>query len=295
VPFAVLIALILRAEGSVFAQTPAPYVLPFQLRPAGVSDAVRVDAAVAILGDRAGGGATVATMGLGSVKVHPEMALLLRVAVVQHDPGDAPGSAAFANPALAFTYAPKLHPSIRLALTLGTAIPIGMGGGNEGDPKALAAARAGVLARSSMDNAMFAVNDVVVFPGVDLAYTGFGLTVQVEATLLQLFRARGAAVQSDEVKTNFTSGLFAGYQILDWLSLGAEVRYQRWLSTPSFVASHPTGANRDTLSFAVGPRFHIRAGDTIWIRPGIAYARGLDAPMSDGGYDIVQIDLPISF
>ena len=79
-----------------------------------------------------------------------------------------------------------------------------------------------------------------------------------------------------------------------WLSVGAEVRYQRWLSTPAAVEADMTGTLRDTLSVAIGPRFHHRLGEG-WIRPGIAYARGLRGTLDAQSYNIIQFDLPVSF
>jgi hypothetical protein len=40
---------------------------------------------------------------------------------------------------------------------------------------------------------------------------------------------------------------------------------------------------------------HFKLSDTIWFRPALVYARGIDLPMSDANYNIVQLDLPISF
>jgi hypothetical protein len=117
--------------------------------------------------------------------------------------------------------------------------------------------------------------------------------VQAEATLLQLTRVRGDKVQPDSARTNFTAGLHVGYFVLPALSLGAELRHQRWLSTPKAVAATP--ALRDTTTFAVGPRVHIEVSKGIWFRPGVSYGRGLDDPMSGQNYNIVQLDLPFQF
>ena len=75
-------------------------------------------------------------------------------------------------------------------------------------------------------------------------------------------------ISPDATRTNSTMGVHAGYFLLPALSLGGEVRYQRWLSTPTRIVTgvrsdFPT-ANMDTLSFAVGPRFHIKVGGT-WL------------------------------
>jgi len=47
---------------------------------------------------------------------------------------------------------------------------------------------------------------------------------------------------------------------------GCELRYRRWLSTPSFVSDDL--GNRDQLTFAVGPRTSFRVGESIVMRPG---------------------------
>lgn len=139
---------------------------------------------------------------------------------------------------------------------------------------------------------MFAVNDLTVFPGVDLAYVAGGWTVQAEVTLLQLTRVRGEEVQPDASKTNFTSGLHLGRQLGPNLSFGAEVRYQRWLNPPKAVT---TRGPLDTFTFAFGPRLHFKLDEHLVVRPGLAYARAFDEPMLAQGYDVVQLDVPVAF
>lgn len=97
----------------------------------------------------------------------------------------------------------------------------------------------------------------------------------------------------DSHKLILTSGLHGGYFLLPELSLGVDLRYQRWLSTP--VAVTKDGNARETVTLAIGPRGHFELGKGTWFRPGLAYARGLDQPMSGQSYNIVQLDLPISF
>jgi hypothetical protein len=254
---------------------------------------VRSDTAFALSQPVDGGqGFTMASMLLASYKVTPQLAPFVRVAAVHNNPATGPAASSFANPALGATYALPLNDSLRLAFFLGFTLPVGMSGGNEPDPAVAAATRSGILARSAMDNAMFAVNDFTVFPGVGLSYTSGGFTAQVEATVLQLTRVRGEAVQPDSSKTNFTSGLHLGYFVLPVMSLGGEVRYQRWLSTPASVTSPEL---RDNLTVAVGPRFHLELSENLTLRPGLAYAFALDAPMSTLKYSIVQLDLPLVF
>jgi hypothetical protein len=276
------------------APAPAPYSLPWQLRPAAVATVVRSDTAVAFFDGADGeGGSTIASTLLGSYKLSKHFAPMVRVAVVRHAPPAGEDAVAFANPVVGATYLRELAPGLRLTAFLGVALPLGSGGGNDPDPAAAAAMGASVPARSAMDNAMFAVNDLTVFPGVGLAYVKGGLTLQAEATILQLTRVRGDEVQADSSKTNFTCGVHAGWFFHPMISAGVDLRLQRWLSTPSFVEADDS--RRETITFAVGPRLHFKLADSRWFRPGIAYIRGLDDPMSASSYDIVQIDLPLSF
>jgi hypothetical protein len=288
------------------APKPPPYSLPFQLRPATVATVVRSDTAFAFYENPANGnkGTTVASMLLASYKVADEFAPLVRVGVVSNTPPEAtpqpPDGFSFLNPVVGGTYAPKLGPNYKLAFFLGATIPVGSGGGNDPDPGNALANQAGIRARSAMDNAMFAVNDFTIFPGIDFAYVNHGFTAQVEATVLQLMRVRGEDLQKDEQKTNFTAGLHLGYFILPVLSIGAELRHQRFLSTPKAVeadeaAGGPDLGIRDTTTVAFGPRFHFKVGEKSWIRPAVALALPLDDPMEKQGYKIVQLDVPVVF
>jgi hypothetical protein len=286
---------------------PPPYSLPFQLRGAAIATVLRSDTALALYKNPVSGesGTTVATMLLGSYKLTPEFAPLVRLGIVN---ASAPkGSAAmsgaaidsglsFINPVIGGTYLFKLSPDFRLAAFLAITVPLGGGGGDKPDPETAFANAAGVPGRSGMDNAMFAVNYFSAVPGVDLAYVNDGLTVQVEATLIQGFRVRGGGnPANDSSRTNFTSGLHVGYFVIPELSLGAELRHQRWLSTPSFVKADTTDSLRDTSTVAIGVRAHFKLNETMWLRPGLAYARGLDDPMDKQKYNILQLDLPLSF
>jgi hypothetical protein len=135
---------------------------------------------------------------------------------------------------------------------------------------------------------MFAVTDVCAIAGVDGAWIVGPVTLQAEATIFQLVRARDADTQPDRARTNLTSGLAAGWAATPRLSAGLELRYQRWLSTPAPVAADQ--ALRDTLSAALGLRLTLRAGGAI-LRPGAAIARGLDDPMAGQGYTVLLVDL----
>lgn len=93
-------------------------------------------------------------------------------------------------------------------------------------------------------------------------------------------------------------GVHAGYFFIPQLSAGVELRHQRWLSTPVAVKNVEAGAKigvRDSSTVALGLRAHFKLSDTMWIRPSLAYVRGIDAPMSKSSYDIVQLDVPVVF
>lgn len=270
---------------------PPPYALPLQLRPAAVADVVRSDTAIASYD----GGSTVASTLLAAVRITPTLAPLIRLAVVHDAPPMGTSATSLANPLVGITWAAPLHAPGKLALFAAVTIPVGSGGGDTPDAARLGAVKAGVLARSGMDNALFAVNDVAAIAGADLAYVHGTITVQGEVTLFQLTRVRGGAVQPDAHKTNSTAGLFVGWTALPRLTVGAELRYQRWLSTPASVAADPTGASRDILSAAIGVRTKIDLGGGRVLKPGLAFAHGLDDPLDKKGYDLVQIDLPLSF
>lgn len=211
-------------------------------------------------------------------------------------PSPATGGTAFVNPLLGAAYALKLGAGFRASAFLGVTLPVGMGGGDTPDPGALDARNVGVPIRAGLDNSLFAVNDVAIIPGIDFAYVAHGFTAQFEATLFQLNRVRGDKADHDASKTNLTGGLHLGYFVADVLSLGAELRYQRWLTAPGTVNQNLPGTSVDLLSMAVGPRLHFKLGPGVWMRPGLAYVRGFDAPMTRPANDnIIQLDIPVTF
>jgi hypothetical protein len=283
--------------------TPAPpYSLPWQLRPVTVGNVLRSDTSVALYDNAAGqSGDTVATMLTGSYKVTPNLAPLVRLGFVQNDaPGTDPSGSSFVNPIVGLTYARRLG-SYRVAGFIAGTIPIGAGGGDTPDKGAAAANKAGISARSAMDNAMFAVDYFTAIGGIDAAYVDHRFTLQAEATIFQLFRARGAgtAPATDDTRTNSTVGLHAGFFVIPQLSLGGELRYQRWLTTPTQLVMGKAvpipDASLDTTTVAIGPRGNFALGRGMFFRPGLSYARGLDKPLSASSYNMVQVDLPVVF
>jgi hypothetical protein len=225
------------------------------------------------------------------------VAPFVKVAVVNDSPpGTVTGGFAFVNPLVGASYGMSFGSGFRANAFLGLTIPVGMGGGDTPDLGAKDARTVGQAVRAMLENSLFAVNDLAVIPGLDFAYVDHGFTAQLEVTLFQLERVRGAKDQPDASKTNLTGGIHLGYFLVDALSIGAELRYQRWLQAPLAVQQGKPGTSVDQLSFGVGPRLHFALGGGVWIRPGIAYTRGFDAPMSRPMNDnIIQLDVPIIF
>jgi hypothetical protein len=326
-----LLVLALLASGSAAAQTepptttapltavapapptpPAPpYSLPWQLRPTSVGNVVRADSSIAFYrgtdparpAEGEVSGSTVATLLTGTYKINNTYAPLVRVGFVRNaDPSSAAGSGtAFMNPIVGLMGAWRLPADLRLSAIVATSIPIGGGGSAPAGRDATAAAISrGVGARSAMDNAVFAVNYITPLAGVDLAWVAHKLTVQAELNFFQLIRTRNefcadgmTKCAAEAMRTNATAGLHVGYFLHPLISLGGELRYQRYLSTPGVVTANP--AARDSTTFAVGPRMHFQIGDNMWVRPGLSYSRALDEPLSTSKYNILQIDVPVVF
>ncbi len=265
----------------------APYALPFQLRPAVAVTVVRVDGAVA-LHDR---GTTLGSVATVSYRLAPDFAALARAGLGSNWPDAGGAKAALLNPLFGVLYAPKVADGVRLAPFAAVALPFGQGGGSAPAPATAAAIGATRLARSSLDNALVAVNYTTLVGGLGVAYVKGGLTLQAEATFLYGLRSRGPSTQ-DETVANATFGASAGYFVLPELSLQVELRHQHFLSTPVLVKKDTSA--RDQTTAAVGPRFHLPLGGGKTARPGFAYARPLDDPMR-GGYQVFFVDLALTF
>jgi hypothetical protein len=288
---------VVHEEKPVAAPKPPPYMLPFQLRGAAVGRSVRFETVFAEFESATGNDPTLAGFFSYSQPITPDLGAFFRMGFANAGTNDGQRGGSITNPAIGAVYLIKLTPAVRLTPMLSVTIPgIAGGGGDKPDKVKKNARVAAVNARSAMDNTILSANDMGFMGGLDVAYVDSGLTLQAEATLNFTVRTRGEMDQPDSTKLNLTSGLFAGYFLQPWISLGTELRFQRWLQPPKAV---DTAMNKDalisTLSWAIGPRFHFQLGDKTWFRPAIVYARGLDQPMTTAKYDIVQIDLPIAF
>ena len=277
------------------------YSLPWQLRSIIPTDSFRIDSAFTQFNDASGnsGGTATASMLTGSYRFQDRYSLIGRFGITNVSPPTQPAGTSYSNPLLGLVYAPETVSHFKPSFFLGMTVPVGTGSGNAPDAGVKNANLDGPLARSGMDNALFAVNYYALIPGFDFAYIENGLTAQLEATLFQLYRVGGEQIDKDAARTNFTSGLELGYEVWRDISMIGELHYQRWLSNDTvFAAALPAIEN---LSYAIGPRFTFHIGDVI-LKPGIAYERGLVGPMVSGGFSspanseqIIFVDVPILF
>jgi hypothetical protein len=277
---------------SAAAQEPPPYSLPWLLRPATAGSVVRLDTSVGFFHDAEGrNGTTLVESVFATYRATPTLVPLVRVSFVRSDPPAGGNGGGFSNGLLGLNYVKSFNGSGRFGLFGAATLPFGAGGGDDPEKADADAMSAAIPVRSAMDNALFAVNYFTVIGGATLAHVSHGGTLQAELTVLQLFRARGAETQ-DETRTNFTAGLHAGRFFGRRVSLGAELRLQRWLTDAAPVRNDPEA--RQSVSVGVGPRFHFKLG-RHWLRPGLAWTHALDAPYSEQGYDVLALDVPVSF
>jgi hypothetical protein len=271
---------------------PAPYSLPWLLRAAAAANVVRLDETLAFFDGPSGTSSETYVTSFLATRKLGLFAPVFRESWVHNAPGVGSGGGGFSNPLVGVTYVRPFAGAWRASAFFATTLPIGSGGGDTPDPAAQAAMSAAINARSGMDNALFAVNYWTLIVGASAARVSPSLTLQAEVTLLQLTRVRGPESQ-DASRTNFTAGLHLGHFFSRRLSLAGELRVQRWMSDAAPVRKDP--AAREQATLAVGPRLHFKLGPASWIRPGLSYSRALDKPMSSKGYDIVQLDVPVSF
>jgi hypothetical protein len=285
------------------AAPPPPYSLPWQLRSVVPATALRSDSSASFYDNPAGqGGSAIVTTLIACYKLTPTLAPIVRLGFVQNQaPGTQADGSSFLNPVVGLMYGRRVQ-SMRWALFGGVTLPVGSGSGDKPAAGTSLANSAGRDARSGMDNAMFAVDYIAGGLGGDLAYVDHRFTVQAEATLFQLLRVHGSdagAQSTDAARTNSTFGLHAGYFIIPQLSIGAELRYQRWLTTPTRLVAGAKvdipDANKDQVTVAIGPRAHFALSKSLFVRPGISYTRALDNPLSGASYNVVQVDVPVLF
>lgn len=289
-------------------ETWPPYSLPWQLRTATTGNTLRIDGGLAVFNDANGNLDVAATTFFNACyQITRDWSPMIRLGFVGNNaPGAALDGSSLVNPLVGATYTRRLG-KYKLALFGATTLPIGTGGGNAPSVGPAKTNAASFTARPA-DDAMLAVNYITAIAGIDFAYVNRGFTAQAEATLQQYVRVRGdkSAGATDPFRTNAAVGLHLGYFIGSHFSLSSDLRYQRWISSPTTLDT-VTGAHlqtpdaqMDSVTVAAGPRVHFRFGKQTWIRPGISFVRGLDsrgfdAPLLTKQTTAVQIDIPVMF
>lgn len=276
-----------------------PYALPWTMRPAIAPTLVRVESSIGFRND----GVAAATLFTGGYAIVPtKLGVYARWGVTNSvlSTPNAPATheiptGAATNPLLMALYTPELTKGLRLSVFAAATIPIGTGGGNTPQPLTASSIATGIPTRSSMDNALFAVNYFTPIAGLGLAFLRWGFTFQVEATVLQLIRVRGEAHRSasDEFRTNFTVGASVGYWLHRYLTASAELHYQHWLSAPNLLATPNTHAGQ--ASFEVGLRTNLPLSPTVLARPGLSFGMGIGGAMADRDYKVLHLDVPFTF
>ncbi len=302
---AALAACALAFTTAASAQTPAPavspawkkslYSLPWVMRPAIAPNLIRLDTVYAnYAAPNGNGGGIVVSMLTAGYRPIPSMQTLgfyFRMAFNANMPAAGSSGAGLSNPMLMALWTPEIAPNVRLSVFGALAIPVGMGGGNDPDMNTRNAVRGGIQPRLAMDNALFAMNYLTPVVGLGAVWTHRGLTVQAEATVLQLIRVRGEAKDPDDLRTNFTVGAHVGYRIIPHLTASAEVHYQHWLWTPSAVPENLRGQFTATL----GLRANLPVTQAGILRPGVALSLPVGGAMETNNYWALQVDVPFAF
>ena len=270
-----------------------PYPSLFMMGSPTPGTGVKADATLATFSKDGNPGLASVFLVSGGYKITDSFGVRLRLGVDRVAVDGADTKVGFLNPDIGAVYAWRLGRWLRLGVGLTLRLPLGSGGGNDGDPDLVAAHKSASLARSSMEGSMYSVNDFSTGYTVNFAYVGHGLTAQAQSSIFTSFRARGDEVQSDTFKASWTQYVGLGYFIIPALSIGTELRYQRYVSTPSSVEKDPSA--RQNLTVAGGLRAHFKVSDSVSIKPGASYAHGLVGPVSTGDYNMFELDLPVSF
>jgi hypothetical protein len=270
-----------------------PYTSPFQLRSIIPKSGVRVDSILGLYQTPTSNAQLTVVLVSAQLKLAEPFALQARWGIDSNQTGNDNTRTGILNPTIGGLLGVPIGRDFRFAMSITIGAPLATGGGNAPDPNEVAMQKQAILARSAMDNTSFAINDVGFPSGLSLAFVKKGVTAQVDATVIPSVRVKGAAAQSDDSKVNSTYGLFLGYLFAREVSIGAELRYQRYLTTPAAVAKDPS--SRDNLTAAIGPRFHFEIANGTWVRPGLSYGRGLRGPTQQQSFQMVQLDVPFSF
>lgn len=271
------------------APTPfRPYSIPWNLRPLPAVNLVRLDHSLGLhdaYGPTSSGLAGTFTQ-LVTLGVRVADAVML-IARWGWDWTSRPDSASASTILLGANITTRLESVYRLSVFVAATVPNFETNGRPSHRDAR-------LARASMDNAMFLPGHAAAVAGVGFAWIDQGWTVQAEATLFALGRVTAA---SDDAIVNATFGAHVGYFVVPQLSVSGELHHQHFLSDPVVLrrAMDYGEELRSQTSGTLGVRAHWNVAGSLWIRPGLAWTIGFDAPMAADSWQVIQLDVPILF
>jgi hypothetical protein len=254
---------------------------------------VRIDTTVAPY--RLAGASALATVVYlsGQLRVHQNLFLQTRWGFADNRIGNGAGNrTGILNPSFGLVFAVPLGTLFRFAASTAIGLPIATGG-EAGDTSGMVLQRQAALARSAMENNAFIPNNLGAPTGVSVAFVHGGVTAQLDTTMIPAGRVKGPDAEPAGITLNSTSGFFFGYFVIPEISVGFELRYQRFILAPPVAERDPTA--RDNLTAGAGGRLEIELSYTTRMRPGICFSTGLVGHVEQQSYRMLQFDVPISF
>lgn len=258
------------------------YSLPWNLRPAAVLNVVRVDSSLGVhrMGDNVRTSVSGTHLVLAGVRLEPWLMAMARLGVSWSAD---PQVVALSNVLLGANAIARPDERWRLGVFLGVGLPTGTAGAGA---QAQADAR---LTRLAMDSLMYMPDAAAGALGLSATLVDAGWTLQAEGTLLALPPVRGAA----DTIVNTTFGVHVGYTPHELITLSIELHHQHFLTTTAAMVTDPD--LRSQTSGTAGVRLHVPLGGSVVAHPGLAYARGFDAPMAGSDFHVIQLDLPVAY
>jgi hypothetical protein len=278
-------AMILALPTLARAQAPTPDEPPRDPEPAAAPLGVSGSLANSMVFRGNPSQSTLLTVLSGAYQWTSAVSTFARVGSVHNASDDQASATGFANPALGVSGQLELGKHVKLGALSGATIPIGSGGGSSPTPAAFRAWTNSV----DWGGAMFAVNHVDVFGGLRGAYTEGRLTLQIESTVHELLRTRGAATDPIGAAATITgSTATVSFAVLPALSFSTGLSETRFWNTPKLIEQSPN--SRVDYFFVAGVSTIVKIG-TVEVDPGLVYARALDLPLTQQKFQVVELDL----
>jgi len=235
-----------------------------------------------------GGGSSLTTLATLGYDFSPAVNAFFEIGFTHNAPPTNPSGFSLSNPmfGLRYLFSPSVTPLERFHFgpELGLVLPAGTGGDDAPDAGvAFANQRARALNPTLFDPAYF------TFTGGLLGTVGAGpVDVGAEVAVDEAARVRGKTVNPDASKTRMRIGARVGARVIEHVEPYVDLRYYRYLSTPSFVSTDSTSA--DNLFAGLGVAFQLGP-----LRASIGYERAFDAPLVRDSLSVVIARVTIDF